>query len=39
MSVASGQTDERLPSTILGWDGRYKYRPDGWLPSPHHGDG
>ena len=31
MSVASGQTDERLPSTILGWDGRYKYRPDGWL--------
>ena len=31
MSVASGQTSERLPSTILGWEGRYKYRPDGWL--------
>jgi len=31
MSVASGQTSEHLPSTILGWEGRYKYRPDGWL--------
>jgi hypothetical protein len=31
MSVASGQTSARLPSTILGWEGRYKYRPDGWL--------
>src|SRR3989442_15700570 len=31
VSVASGQTPERLPSTILGWEGRYKYRPDGWL--------
>ena len=31
MSVASGQTAARLPSTILGWEGRYKYRPDGWL--------
>jgi uncharacterized coiled-coil protein SlyX len=31
MSVASGQTSDRLPSTILGWEGRYKYRPDGWL--------
>src|SRR5882672_10744594 len=31
MSVASGQTPARLPSTILGWEGRYKYRPDGWL--------
>src|SRR5213594_2679414 len=30
-SVASGQTAARLPSTILGWEGRYKYRPDGWL--------
>jgi hypothetical protein len=31
MSVANGQTSDRLPATILGWDGRYKYRPDGWL--------
>jgi hypothetical protein len=31
MSVASGQTDDRNRSTILGWDARYKYRPDGWL--------
>src|SRR5882672_6203621 len=31
VSVASGQTPARLPSTILGWEGRYKYRPDGWL--------
>ena len=31
VSVASGQTPERLPSTILGWEGRYKYRPEGWL--------
>src|SRR6266540_1173819 len=31
MSVASGQTSERLSSTILGWEGRYKYRPEGWL--------
>jgi hypothetical protein len=31
MSVANGQTEDRLPSTILGWEGRYKYRPDGWL--------
>jgi hypothetical protein len=31
MSVASGQTSEDRPSTILGWEGRYKYRPDGWL--------
>jgi len=31
MSVANGQTADRLPSTILGWEGRYKYRPDGWL--------
>jgi uncharacterized coiled-coil protein SlyX len=31
MSVASGQTSDHLPSTILGWEGRYKYRPDGWL--------
>src|SRR3989442_825489 len=31
MSVASGQTDEKNQSTILGWEGRYKFRPDGWL--------
>ena len=31
MSVASGQTADRNRSTILGWDARYKYRPDGWL--------
>src|SRR5262245_27886947 len=31
MSVASGYTDDRNRSTILGWDARYKYRPDGWL--------
>jgi hypothetical protein len=31
MSVASGQTNERNRSTILGWEGRYKYRPEGWL--------
>src|SRR5262245_62085422 len=31
MSVASGQTSEDRPATILGWEGRYKYRPDGWL--------
>jgi hypothetical protein len=31
MSVASGYTDDRNRSTILGWEVRYKYRPDGWL--------
>ena len=31
MSVASGQTEDRNRSTILGWDWRYKLRPDGWL--------
>ena len=31
MSVANGQTLDQLPSTILGWEGRYKYRPEGWL--------
>src|SRR5437879_6521480 len=30
-SVASGQTNAKNQSTILGWEGRYKYRPDGWL--------
>jgi hypothetical protein len=31
MSVASGDTSDRNRSTILGWEARYKYRPDGWL--------
>jgi len=31
MSVASGMTDDRNRSTILDWELRYKYRPDGWL--------
>ena len=31
MSVASGQTSDRNGSTVLGWEARYKYRPDGWL--------
>ncbi|PWU20062.1 MAG: hypothetical protein C5B48_12960 [Candidatus Rokuibacteriota bacterium] len=30
MSVASGQTPERLQNTILGWDAKYKYKPEGW---------
>ncbi|HEV8437093.1 MAG TPA: hypothetical protein VGT40_03270 [Methylomirabilota bacterium] len=30
MSVANGQTSERLRNTILGWDAKYKYRPEGW---------
>jgi len=29
MSVASGMTDDRNRSTILDWEVRYKYRPDG----------
>ncbi len=33
MSIASGQTDDRNRSTILGWEWRYKYHPDGWLHS------
>jgi len=31
MSVASGETTEKQRDTLLGWEGRYKYRPDGWL--------
>lgn len=31
MSVASGETAEKRRDTILGWESRYKYRPDGWL--------
>lgn len=30
MSVANGLTPDRLRNTILGWDAKYKYRPDGW---------
>ncbi len=30
-SVASGQTPERLRSTLVGYDVKFKYRPDGWL--------
>ena len=30
-SVASGQTRARLRSTLVGYDLKYKYRPDGWL--------
>ncbi len=31
MSVASGETTEKRRDTILGWEARYKYRPEGWL--------
>lgn len=31
VSVAAGVNEDKLPTTILGWEGRYKYRPDGWL--------
>ena len=30
-SVASGETADRLHSTLLGFDLKYKYRPEGWL--------
>ena len=30
-SVASGQTRDRLSSTLIGYDLKYKFRPDGWL--------
>jgi hypothetical protein len=30
-SVASGQTSDRLRSTLVGFDLKYKFRPDGWL--------
>ena len=30
-SVANGETNERLRSTLLGYDLKFKYRPDGWL--------
>ena len=31
MSAASGETGEKRRNTLLGWEGRYKYRPEGWL--------
>jgi hypothetical protein len=30
-SVANGETAERLSSTLVGYDIKFKYRPDGWL--------
>jgi hypothetical protein len=30
-SVANGETTERLGSTLVGYDLKYKLRPDGWL--------
>src|SRR5262249_37458690 len=30
MSLANGQTPERLNNLILGWDAKYKFRPEGW---------
>src|SRR2546428_5830863 len=30
-SVANGVTPDRLNSTLLGYDIKYKYRPEGWL--------
>ena len=33
MSVANGQTPERLRNTVLGWDAKYKYKPEGWQHS------
>ena len=29
--MASGQTPDRLRSTLAGFDVKYKYRPEGWL--------
>jgi len=31
ISGAHGQTPDRLNSTVLGYDVKYKYRPEGWL--------
>ncbi|HKB26407.1 MAG TPA: hypothetical protein VKG64_15330, partial [Methylomirabilota bacterium] len=31
VSVASGETGEARRDTLLGWETRYKYRPEGWL--------
>src|SRR6266545_6642538 len=29
-SIANGQTPEQLNSQLIGFDAKYKYRPDGW---------
>jgi hypothetical protein len=31
VSVARGATADRLGSTIVGYEAKYKYRPEGWL--------
>ena len=31
LSAANGVTPDQLKSTLLGYDLKYKYRPDGWL--------
>ncbi len=31
VSAATGKTPERLRSSLLGFDVKYKWRPDGWL--------
>lgn len=31
LSAAHGLTEERRSSTLLGFDAKYKHRPDGWL--------
>jgi hypothetical protein len=31
VSVANGVTPDRLKSTLVGYDLKFKYRPDGWL--------
>ena len=31
ISGATGQTPDRLRSTLAGFDAKYKWRPDGWL--------
>lgn len=31
ISGATGQTPDRLRSTLLGFDAKYKWRPEGWL--------
>jgi hypothetical protein len=30
-SLATGQTSDELRQTIVGFDAKYKYRPEGWL--------
>jgi hypothetical protein len=31
VSIANGVTPDRLTSRLLGFDAKFKYRPDGWL--------